>query len=348
MQSGNRLPPKRGRVVAAVAWSMMLAGGVVLWMTALRSLWPPLDVASPLLFHALALIGIAAATLLLRARRAFFLLSCLGVLAIAPSVMTLDAREGPASIALPWHRPASTRDGVPAVRVLSLNTGHANGDLDRLRRYILLARADIVVLSEFGPNKSELLRQLRRAFPYQAGCSETWACSQVLLSRLPFHRSGTRMPDLDGPPLVWAEFHFSNESTAKLTVFGTHIYRPSRRHAWHAAQLDGLARIMQRTEGSIVVAGDFNMTHLSRSFEEFSAGSGLRASSRTLASWPAWPLPLPQVQLDHVFVSPDVEVLDQRLGRLVGSDHLPIITSIRLPHAPTLIARSRVGQRSIQ
>ena len=328
-------------VSSALAWLLILLGGAVLWMTALRSIWPVLDIAAPLTFQALAAVVIGTVALLLRWGRGIFLFGCLGVLAIGPSLLTLDARESASDVRLPWHQASITRDAVPTLRLLAINTWHENESLETLRRYIARADADVVVLSEFGPNKRELLARLKRRYPYQVSCAEEWACSQALISRIKFHDSGSRMPDLEGPPLVWAEFRFGESQTNKLTVFGTHIYRPSRRFDWHRAQLAGLARIVQRTEGAIVVAGDFNMTRLSQSFTDFSIESNLHVPSRPLASWPAWPLPLPQVQFDHVFVSRDIDVLQQRIGALVGSDHLPLWSAIRLPDKATLIAHRR-------
>lgn len=331
--------PRGGsRWSSGIAWLLVGLATIILVMTALRDVWPVLDVASPLALHAVALMGVAMIALVLRFGRGLFLFSGLGLIVIAPSLLTLDARESPGDVRLPWHQASAFRDSVPTLRLLSINTWHANESLDRLRAYVAQADADVVVLSEFGANKLELLRQLRPIYPYQVNCAEAWPCSQVLISRVPFVRSGTRMPSLSNPPLVWAEFRLGGQMAHKFTVFGTHICRPSRRYDWHTKQLEGLARIVQRTDGAVVVAGDFNMTRLSQSFSGFADAAGLSSPARVLASWPAWPLPLPQVQLDHVFVSPDLQVLEQRIGPMVGSDHLPVWSAIRLPDRATQIA----------
>lgn len=338
--SSHRRSDKAHRAARAVAWLLLVAAAAVGSMTALRGLVPMLDIASPLMLHALAVGSIAATSLVLPFGRGLFLASGIGAVLVAPSLISLDARESPRDMRQPWHQAGITRDRVPTLRLLSLNTWHENRDLGRLGAYIARADADVVVLSEFGPDKAGLLRRLRPHYPYQVHCAHIWACSQALISRLPFHASGARRPSLANPPLVWAEFRFGDQLARKLTVFGTHIYRPSRRYDWHAAQLAGLAHIVQRTDGATVVAGDFNMTRLSQSFAAFTQAAGLTAPDRVLANWPAWPLPLPQVQLDHVFVSRDIEVLDQRLGRAVGSDHLPLWSAISLPRHATQIARS--------
>ncbi len=324
----------------ALAWIVLATSGLIIWGILLRGLFPSLDVLSPLGPHSFAMAAAASIALMLGRWRPFFLISAIGVILITPSVLSLQALEPANQRRTPWHDAAlGPRDEIPQLRVLSINTWHSNGDLKALGRYILTADAEVVVLSEFGPNKQQLLEDLQRAYPYQVSCADLWACSQALLSRRPFVRAGTKMPTLHNPPMVWAEFHVGVVDVAKLTVIGTHVHRPSRRHDWHVAQLAGLAAHIRKTEGSIVLAGDFNMTRMSQSFDDFAYASGLAAPERLLASWPAWPVPLPQFQLDYVFVSRDIEVLDQRLGHMIGSDHLPLWTAVRLPDRATVMAR---------
>jgi len=323
-----------------LAWMVLIGAGLVIWGILLRALFPPLDILSPLGPHAFAAAAFAAISLMLSRWRSFFLISALGAILVTPSMLSLVALEEPGERRQPWHDAlAGVRDTVPQLRILSINTWHSNNDLAGLARYIIGADADVVVLTEFGPNKQPLLSQLKTAYPHQVNCAAVWPCSQALLSRLPFVRSGTRLPTLSNPPMVWAQFHVGTVDVAKLTVIGTHIYRPSRRLDWHLAQLAGLAAHVRKTEGSVVVAGDFNMTRMSQSFDDFTLASGLETPGRLLASWPAWPVPLPQFQLDYVFVSRDLEVLDQRLGHMVGSDHLPLWTSVRLPQHASIMAK---------
>jgi endonuclease/exonuclease/phosphatase (EEP) superfamily protein YafD len=47
-----------------------------------------------------------------------------------------------------------------------------------------------------------------------------------------------------------------------------------------------------------------------------------------LPTWPAAPLALPQVALDHVLVSPGLTFAAATLARKLGSDHLPLMVEI--------------------
>lgn len=333
-----------------LAWGVLIGSGLVLWGILLRGIFPVLDIFSPLGPHAFAAASSAAIALMLGRWRPFFLISALGAILVTPSVISILALKDRDHHRQPWHDTAvgASRDEVPQLRLLSINTWHSNHDLEGLARYILRADADVVVLSEFGPNKVSLLEGLKRAYPHQESCAAIRACSQVLLSRIPFVRGGTVVPTLKNPPMVWAEFHIGTVDVAKLTVIGTHVYRPSRRHDWHLAQLAGLAAMVRKTEGSVVVAGDFNMTRMSQSFDDFTYASGLAAPSRLLASWPAWPVPLPQFQLDYAFVSRDIEILDQRLGHMIGSDHLPLWTAVTLPQRASVMAHTNGNAKATE
>ena len=62
-----------------------------------------------------------------------------------------------------------------------------------------------------------------------------------------------------------------------------------------------------------------------------------------MPSWPAWPLALPQVALDHILVSPELAVAAAGTGPAVGSDHLPVWAQIE--RRPAAFERADVPQR---
>jgi endonuclease/exonuclease/phosphatase (EEP) superfamily protein YafD len=87
--------------------------------------------------------------------------------------------------------------------------------------------------------------------------------------------------------------------------------------------------------GALVVAGDFNATRHHPSFRRFLSDGMADAHEERGRGWAAtWPQnrrPLPPLmRLDHVLVSPDVEVRSIREGLGQGSDHRPIIADLVL------------------
>jgi endonuclease/exonuclease/phosphatase (EEP) superfamily protein YafD len=218
-----------------------------------------------------------------------------------------------------------------ALTVLALNAWHQHGDPERLERYLAAATADVVVLSEFGPNKQPLLATLKRIYPFQVDCADEWPCSLALLSRLPFEAAGAIRNAADMPAFVWARLN------GHLTIVGTHLHRPSRDPWLHERQMSALAQFIRRIDGPIVLSGDLNTSPWSSSFRMLRSVTGLTPASVLMPTWPAWPLAVPQMALDHVFVSPELAVTTAGTGPAVGSDHLPVWA--RLERRPTLLDR---------
>ena len=221
-----------------------------------------------------------------------------------------------------------------SLTVLVLNTWHP-GDCGA-RAIPGDSAADVVVLSEFGPDKRPLLRNLEAAYPFQVDCAD-WACSLALLSRLPFEASGVGRIASDQPAFVWARLGGS------LTIIGTHLYRPSRDPWLHERQVAALAQFVRRIDSPLILAGDLNTSPWSNAFRNLRAATGLSPAAKLLPSWPAWPLALPQVALDHIFVSPDLAVAAAGTGTAVGSDHLPVWAQLVRRPAGSNPRRSRLA-----
>ena len=204
------------------------------------------------------------------------------------------------------------------ISVLALNTWHDHGDPSRLADYLANVEADLVVLSEFGPNKRAMLGQLKAARPFQVDCADEWACSLALISRLPFASAGAGHIAEGKLAFVWARL------AGGATVLGTHLHRPSRDPWLHEQQMLDLVEFIGRIPGPVILAGDLNTTPWSKTYRTLRRVAGLVPASTLRPTWPAWPLAIPQVALDHIFVSADLTVTAAGTGPAVGSDHLPI------------------------
>ena len=97
------------------------------------------------------------------------------------------------------------------------------------------------------------------------------------------------------------------------------------------------------TELPLVVCGDFNAPPASLVYRRLN--HALRDCQRGRGRRATWPARLPLLRLDHIFVSPSVEVrdalvLDDSLARQ-ASDHLPLIAELNLqPPEPDHVAHS--------
>ncbi len=212
--------------------------------------------------------------------------------------------------------------------VLTLNTWHHHPDQDALADYLIGSDADILVLTEFGPNKFGLLHALEAAYPYRKDCADAWDCALALLSRHPFTGSGQAAATENSPARVWVSFGAGKD---QMTVLGTQLIDALRWPRAHRLQMTGLARVAHGLSGQVLVAGDFNTTPWSAAFEDFTTVSGLATMGRFLPSYPAGDKGLPQLAIDHVFASRTVAFDDAWLGPDVQAMHRPLLARVTLP-----------------
>jgi endonuclease/exonuclease/phosphatase (EEP) superfamily protein YafD len=288
------------------------------------------DVVAPLTGHLVG-IGLTASLALLVRRAVPLILAAGGLLTVAVHVCL-----GVAGCCAP---PVPTRASPLAkvahaspesLTVLALNAWHRLGDRQRLESYLKSAPADVIVLSEFGPDQRPMLARLKGAYPFQVECADRRSCALALISRRSLTASGLgpiaadRQADASEPMahFVWAKVGES------LTIIGTHILRPSRDPWLHQRQMSALSRFLRNIDGPLVLAGDLNASPWSNAFHHLRAATGLLPASVLTPTWPAWPVPLPQVALDHILVSSDLSVAAAGTGPAVGSDHLPVWAQI--------------------
>ncbi|MNE27421.1 hypothetical protein D3C80_1208320 [compost metagenome] len=86
--------------------------------------------------------------------------------------------------------------------------------------------------------------------------------------------------------------------------------------------------------GPVIAAGDFNSVSSARIGRQIQTETGLIPAP----SWPGtWPSALPPafaMTIDQVWRSPDLALLERKLGRKNGSDHRPVITRFTLAAKP--------------
>jgi len=229
------------------------------------------------------------------------------------------------------HGPPATdaTAGERIVRVMSFNTRYESSQWRPVADEVLRHDPDIVALLEIGRSKLPALKALEAAYPHRAACLEEEYCEIVVLSKFPFVSSGTAT-HWSQPPLVRVEY---GPDLGEVIVTAVHTMRPPL-FAHQLQQMRGLGGVVAEAGGAHIVLGDFNATPSSFMLQTFVERSGLELASG-VPTWPAT-VGLPQIAIDHVFVSPDLRVAGPpRIGSAAGSDHYPVITEIAIS-APRL------------
>jgi endonuclease/exonuclease/phosphatase (EEP) superfamily protein YafD len=121
---------------------------------------------------------------------------------------------------------------------------------------------------------------------------------------------------------------------AALAVIVTHPMPPvsAGALAQQEAQLAAVAARARQLAAPVVVLGDLNATPWSRPFARLRAHAGLCDSRRGFGLQATFPAAAGRlgIPIDHLLVSCTVAVRARRIGRDVGSDHLPVIVDLRV------------------
>jgi endonuclease/exonuclease/phosphatase (EEP) superfamily protein YafD len=300
------------------------AGGLLLGIAVLAlgragQLWPAFDVAAQFGAQAMCLvIGFTFAALLPRFKAMFGILLS-AVLILAYGVWPLAYSASATKVAY------SLAPNERAISIVQFNTWRNNKDLTTQANEIERLNGDVVILQEVESVKTKLLQSLRIRYPYQFDCFAVPECDVVILSRFPMVDASAEVQWL-GP--IYARAKFGGEA-AGLTVYGVHTTRFPHSRA-QLRQVQALVKKLERENGLLIVAGDFNATPFSRIISTMEKSTGLRRLTR-LPTWPA-NMFLPQLAIDHVFASPEIRVLvEEKIGNAAGSDHYPVVLTVAVP-----------------
>ncbi len=219
----------------------------------------------------------------------------------------------------------AARPGEREITVASFNTWYSNHEQNAVRAEIERLDADIVTLIEVGPHMRPMLASLAPRYPYRTDCFASDFCNLAILSKYPIAASETRI-DWEGPPAIRAKL---GPELGGLTVIATHTIRfPYSRAQFR--QVVELSKLVETIPGRKLVMGDFNATPFSRIVSTFAGRTGMTRLT-LLPTWPS-PIQLPQMAIDHIFVSPDIRATEsQKIGNAAGSDHYPISIKLAVP-----------------
>lgn len=146
-----------------------------------------------------------------------------------------------------------------------------------------------------------------------------------------------RIPRLEPRGALWVEVEIEG---APVQVINTHLGLVPREQQRQAAALAGHGWLLDPAcHGPTILLGDFNATATSVVYRTLVQRlSPARRLARRQTATATFPSPLPVLRIDHVFVSPQVRVLDifapfAPITR-VASDHLPLVMDFELAPPP--------------
>ena len=243
-----------------------------------------------------------------------------------------------AIVVLPW---LTSRKHAPSrsvrrrnVRIIQANVLYENRRYTPLKKLVEAEQPDLLVAQEITAEWLGEMESLRETYPHVQAVLRPHAGGIALFSRFPFLECEVLPLGIDSRPGIRARLKLDDTS---ISLFTFHPHAPLRRgHFQHRnAQLAAAADQIKTLAAPFIVIGDLNTTMWSPYFDQLLQARemiNVRQGFGILPTWPLWLLlPFLMLPIDHCFVSPDLAVLQTRIGQRIGSDHLPLIVDLAIP-----------------
>jgi endonuclease/exonuclease/phosphatase (EEP) superfamily protein YafD len=217
-------------------------------------------------------------------------------------------------------------NGTPTLTLLSINimgNNMANGA--RIADYIVGSGADVVFIQESAPIGPDIPR-IRAIYPYRLGCgAKTITCDQSLWSKRPLVAGDviTASP-IYRDRLMIASIDFDG---IKINFANVHLTKPYFDN-FHEIELAKISQALEKVEGPLVLAGDFNASILVPDVRRFLKKNQLMTAESEPNTWPIEGNAL-GMAIDHIFVRDPLRI--KRLERTpdpLGSNHYGLMAEI--------------------
>lgn len=244
------------------------------------------------------------------------------------------------------------------LRVMTYNVHSCIGmdgkiDPERVARVIARARPDVVALQELDVGRSRtqgldqaqlIARCLEMDFHFHPAMHlDEERYGDAILTHLPrFLVKAAPLPGLaDRPQLeprgaLWVTVDLHGR---EIQIINTHLGLIARERTAQAEALLGAEWLgNERCRAPVILCGDFNALPSSPVCRQLATRlNDVQIEARQHRPRSTFSGRFPTVRIDHIFVSPDIEVTgievpDSELAR-VASDHLPLVAELRIPRA---------------
>ncbi len=289
----------------------------------------------------------------------------LPLLALVPLVMQTRSRSAKMLICIPCllfvllygnlfvpNLASASPHNDATLSVMTYNVTTGDPGLDEIVDIIEAERPDVVALQELPQELAEAVGHLGEEYPYQAlhatpnpyrGCG--------VLSRFPIledeafplveggHLYQRVLLDVYGREVHLLDVHLQPPHLLGELRGGSRLFVPLGVST--EVQDQELARLLEeldRLEGTVVVAGDFNMTDQSTGYGKLTerlldahreAGWGF-GNTFPDGQVRSIPTPFPLIRIDYVFHSPDMRALTAYVGDKGGPNHRFLVAELSL------------------
>jgi endonuclease/exonuclease/phosphatase (EEP) superfamily protein YafD len=216
---------------------------------------------------------------------------------------------------------------TPLLKLVSFNTlqdNRPNGK--RIADWLIASGADVIYLMEGGPVTDEMPR-LRQTYPYTVGCDGGRECSTIMLSKTPLTDVG-----IHSLSSVWSNRLIVAKTIIKgvsINLVQAHMVKPYF-DDFAEGEAYVLASGINKLEGPVLLAGDFNAAAWSANIDNLRKAAKLAPPPNYPATWPIRLGPA-GVPIDNVWTrAPLVITHIEAMDDAMGSNHRGLVAEIGL------------------
>jgi endonuclease/exonuclease/phosphatase (EEP) superfamily protein YafD len=224
---------------------------------------------------------------------------------------------------------AAAPTGTP-FKILSANVHTQNHEYRRLIDLVEREQPDLVIAIEVDDGWTTALQALNARYRSRRAVPRRDNFGMAVYSVSPSARMEARRIGQANVPSIVTRVEIASQP---FTVIATHPLPPvSAEYAGlRNEQLAAVARYVQTIDGPVVVAGDLNTTPWSPYFQDLLRDGQLLDGRRGFGIRPTWDggRIIVRLPIDHVLVPPEIAIEEWRVGDDIGSDHRPVIVTLR-------------------
>jgi endonuclease/exonuclease/phosphatase (EEP) superfamily protein YafD len=231
---------------------------------------------------------------------------------------------------IPWYIPQPVDSAGQPVRILFSNVNKYHAQYDRVIAMTQAEQPDIAVFVEVGTQGVEALNVLQSQLPYLLAHQHIETDGTAIYSKFPLLNPEIKTLGA-GRKVVMAQLEIGGKPVTLMAAHPSNavgkIYVEERNQ-----QLDAIATEIQSRSDRFILAADLNTTPWSPHYRRSLGKARLHNTRQGFGILPTWSRvhDFFAIPIDHILVSPEIGTELTRVGRSVGSDHLPLISDLRI------------------
>jgi endonuclease/exonuclease/phosphatase (EEP) superfamily protein YafD len=233
---------------------------------------------------------------------------------------------------VPWYLPID-RSPNRNLRVMVSNVLTSNQRYGDFIDYVRSTNPEILVVMEVDLKWQQQLESLKASLPYTFVRPSSDNFGIAIFSKFPLVKPQEQSWG-DGIAVVSSLTANIEVVDRVITLIATHPVPPLNAEYFKSrnSHMEAMSKFINKLGNEAIVMGDLNMSMWSPYYRNFVDLSQLKNTRQGFGIQPSWPvnLPLLRIPLDHCLVTSKIKVVNNQIGKDIGSDHYPLIADLAI------------------